>query len=81
MVTETLIVAIILIVLNIIFSIRPHPIMGVVISTITFFIGIFYFVTDETLPMNSPNPIFTIFVCIIAGSCLLCQYYDYKKPK
>lgn len=79
MATETLIVALILIVLNIVFSIKPHPIMGIVISTLTFFVGVFYFVTDETLPMNSPNPIFTIMVLLIAGSSLICQWYDYKK--
>lgn len=77
---ETLIIALFFILLNIIFGIRPHPIFGVTISLLTFFIGVFYFVTDSTLPMNYPNPIFTIVVLIIAGSCLLCQVYDYKKP-
>lgn len=78
---ESLIFAIILIVLNILFAIKPHPIMGIVVSILTFFIGVTYFITDETLPLNSPNPIFTIFVLIIAGSCLICQWYDFKKPK
>ena len=78
---ETLVFALILIMLNIIFAIKPHPIMGVVVSILTFFISVTYFVTDTDLPLNNPNPIFTIFVCIIAGSCLLCQWYDYKKVK
>lgn len=81
MAAETLIFALILIVLNILFSIKPHPIMGLVVSFLTFFISVTYFVTDTTLPLNSPNPMFTIFVCIIAGSSLICQWYDYKKPK
>lgn len=79
--TETLIIALLLIFLNIIFGIKPHPIFGVVVSILTFFVSMFYFVTDSTLPLNSPNPIFTIVVCLIAGSCLLCQLYDFKKPK
>lgn len=78
---ESLIVALLFIMLNIVFAIKPHPIMGVVISMLTFFVGVFYFVTDETLPLNSPNPIFTIIVLIIAGSSLICQWYDYKKPR
>lgn len=77
---ETLIFALILIMLNILFGVKPHPIFGVVISFLTFFISVTYFITDATLPVNSPNPIFTIFICIIAGANLICQWYDYKKP-
>lgn len=77
---ETLIVALFLIMLNIIFGVKPHPILGIVVSILTFFVGVTYFVTDTTLPLNSPNPIFTIMILIIAGSSLICQWYDYKKP-
>lgn len=78
---ENLIVALFLIMLNIIFGIRPHPIFGLMISFITFLIGVTYFVTDTTLPMNNPNPIFTIVILIIAGGCAVCQIKDYQKPK
>lgn len=67
--------------LNIIFGVRPHPIFGVTVSLLTFFIGVTYFVTDTTLPLNSPNPIFTIFILIIAGACMVCQISDYKKSR
>lgn len=77
---ETLIVALFLIMLNIVFIFRPHPIAGVVISILTFFLSVTYFVIDTDLPLNSPNPVFTIIVCLIAGTCLICQWYDYKKP-
>lgn len=77
---ESLIFALVLIMLNILFGVKPHPIFGVVISLLTFFISVTYFVTDATLPLNSPNPIFTIVICIIAGTSLICQWYDYKKP-
>jgi len=78
---ETLIIALFLIMLNIIFGIKPHPIFGVVISILTFFIAVTYFIVDTTLPLNNPNPVFTIMVCLIAGTSLICQWYDYKKPK
>jgi len=78
---ETLIIALFLIMLNIIFGIKPHPIFGVVISILTFFVSVTYFVTDATLPLNSSNPVFTIIVCLIAGTSLICQWYDYKKPR
>jgi len=78
---ETMILAVILIMLNIIFGIKPHPIFGVVISLLTFFVGVTYFVTDATLPLNSPNPVFTIIILLIAGTSLICQLYDYKKPR
>lgn len=77
---ETLIIAIFLIMLNVLFGLKPHPIFGVVISFLTFFVSVTYFVTDATLPLNYPNPIFTIMVCLIAGTSLICQWYDYKKP-
>lgn len=78
---ETLIIALFLIMLNIIFGIRPHPIFGVVISVLTFFVSVTYFVTDSNLPLNYPNPVFTIIICLIAGASLICQWYDYKKPR
>lgn len=78
---ETLIIALFLIMLNIIFGIRPHPIFGVVISILTFFVSVTYFVIDVTLPLNYPNPVFTIIVCLIAGTSLICQWYDFKKLK
>lgn len=77
---ETLIIALFLIMLNIIFAIKPHPIMGVTVNILTFFIAVTYFITDTSLPLNYPNPIFTIFLLIISGSSLICQWYDYKKP-
>lgn len=77
---ESLIVALFLIILNIIFGIKPHPIFGVVISILTFFVSVTYFVTDSTLPLNYPNPVFTIIISLIAGTSLICQWYDYKKP-
>lgn len=77
---ETLIFALLLIMLNIIFGIKPHPIFGIVISLLTFFVSVTYFISDTTLPLNSPNPIFTIIICLIAGTSLICQWYDYKKP-
>jgi len=76
---ENLIIAIVFIMLNLIFGIKPHPIFGVVISIITFYVGVTYFVYDATLPLNSPNPVFTIIVLLIAGISLICQWYDYKK--
>lgn len=77
---ETLIFAILIIALNILFAIKPHPIMGIGISFLTFFLCVFYFISDTTLPMNTPNPIFTIFMLFIAGFNSVCQWYDYKKP-
>ena len=77
---ESLIIALFLTMLNIVFIFKPHPIAGVVISVITFFVGVFYFVTDTTLPMNTPNPVFTIIILLISGTTLICQWYDYKKP-
>lgn len=78
---ETLVIALFLIMLNIVFGIKPHPIFGVVISILTFFVSVTYFVTDASLPLNSPNPVFTVIVCLIAGTNLICQWYDFKKPK
>ena len=78
---ENLIMAIILLMLNLVFGIKPHPIFGVFISILTFFVGVTYFISDATLPLNSPNPVFTIFILLIAGLSLICQWYDYKKPK
>lgn len=77
---ESFIFALILIMLNIVFAFKPNPIMGVTVNLLTFFIGVSYLVTDTTLPLNSPNPIFTIFVLIVAGASMICQWYDYKKP-
>jgi hypothetical protein len=77
---ETLIIALFLIILNIIFGLKPHPIFGISIAMLTFFVGVFYFVTDTTLPMNYPNPIFTIIVLFIAGLNAICQVMDYRKP-
>lgn len=77
---ETLIFSIVLIMLNIFFAVKPNPIMGVTVTLLTFFIGVTYLVTDTTLPLNSPNPIFTIFILILSGASLICQWYDYKKP-
>lgn len=77
---ETFIFALFLTVLNIFFGIKPHPIFGIGISFLTFFIGVVYFITDTTIPLNSPNPIFTIIVLFIAGLSSICQWYDYRKP-
>jgi len=76
---ETLIFAIILIMLNVFFGIKPHPIFGVIINTLTFYVGVTYFVADTTLPLNSPNPVFTIVLLLIAGASFICQIYDYQK--
>lgn len=78
--TYVFIITILLLIASIYFAIKPHPIMGVVINIMIFFIGVAYLVTDSTLPLNFPNPIFTIIVLIIAGSSLICQWYDYKRP-
>lgn len=78
---ETMILAVILIMLNLIFGIKPHPIFGIVISMITFYVGVTYFVSDATLPLNSPNPVFTIIVLLIAGTSAICQIQDYRKPR
>lgn len=76
---ESLIFALLLIMLNIIFGIKPHPIFGGIVAFMTFFISVTYFVTDTTLPLNTPNPMFTIFVLIIAGANAVCQIKDYRK--
>lgn len=78
---ETLIIALLLIMLNIIFGIKPHPIFGGLIAFLTFYVGAVYFVTDTTLPLNYPNPIFTIIVLFIAGGNAICQVMDYRKLK
>lgn len=78
---ESLIFALILIFLNLILTYKPMPILGLVVGLITFSVGVGYFINDTTLPFNSPNPIFSIFVMLMILPNFYTQYIDIKKPK
>jgi hypothetical protein len=76
---ETLIVILVLIFLNIIVTIKPMPILGLVIGLFTIVISLTYFITDSTLPLNSPTPYFTLFILLISCVNLYSQSVDIRK--
>ena len=76
---ESLLFALILIFLNIIITIKPMPLLGLVIGLFTILVGILFFVSDTTLPVNSPSPYFTLLVLLIASVNLYSQSVDIRK--
>jgi len=72
---ETLIFAIILLVLNVVLTYKPIPIMGFPLGIFSLFIYITVFLNDASLPVQ---PFFTMFLMLLAVTQLLANAFEFR---
>jgi uncharacterized membrane protein YczE len=76
---ESLLFALILIFLNLILTFKPMPLLGLLTGLFTILIGVTYFISDTTLPINTPTPYFTIFIILFGVVNLYSQSVDIRR--
>lgn len=76
---ETLVFGMFLIILNLILILKRIPLFGFTLGLFTLIIVATSFVSDTTLPVNTPTPYFALLIALVSGFDIIAQFLDFNK--